>query len=384
MSVHLDNKPNYYELLCLETSATKEDVKKAYRKQALLFHPDKMRPHMKEEASAHFQLISEAYEVLSDGVKAGGDPNPQPQANFNVPVGPQGFGDHPLFSEFGMPAHPQFFDPFVRHQQMNQAAFGPFGGFPQPQVFANHFQHHHNFQNPFEHFHQQTQPTLFATSPFANRSQQSGWSGTGTSDNPISETSSSGFSFSSSFSGGSGGGGGGGGVRRSTRTTVVNGMRTTVTEVTDAQGVTTRTVEKSDGTRETFVNGVPSRIEGSSSQQAQGNGRNNSKLQPIVILDEEDSSSSGKSGNNLNGSSAPSHSETIVLDTDDDEIMYEDLSRDRARHQTSDRRSYQNQQAQNQDNWDDPNLYHPQMGRGQSKPADASVKPMKKQWLHIN
>jgi hypothetical protein len=64
----VDDKPNYYELLCIHPNASKDDIKKAYRKQALLFHPDKMKPHMKEEASAHFQLISEAYEVLSDGM----------------------------------------------------------------------------------------------------------------------------------------------------------------------------------------------------------------------------------------------------------------------------------------------------------------------------
>lgn len=62
-----NDKPNYYELLDLEPGASKDDVRKAYRKQALLFHPDKMKPHMKEEASQHFQLISEAYDVLFDG-----------------------------------------------------------------------------------------------------------------------------------------------------------------------------------------------------------------------------------------------------------------------------------------------------------------------------
>lgn len=62
-----NDKPNYYQLLDVDPGASKEDVKRAYRKQALLFHPDKMKPHMKDEASQHFQLISEAYEVLYDG-----------------------------------------------------------------------------------------------------------------------------------------------------------------------------------------------------------------------------------------------------------------------------------------------------------------------------
>jgi len=65
---------NCYEVLGLErVSADAAAVKKAYRKLSLQWHPDK-NPENREEATAKFQLIASAYEVLSDeGVKAAYD-----------------------------------------------------------------------------------------------------------------------------------------------------------------------------------------------------------------------------------------------------------------------------------------------------------------------
>ena len=57
-------KRDYYEILEVQKTATAAEIKKAYRKQALKYHPDK-NPGDKE-AEENFKLAAEAYEVLSD------------------------------------------------------------------------------------------------------------------------------------------------------------------------------------------------------------------------------------------------------------------------------------------------------------------------------
>ncbi|KAH9503207.1 DnaJ sub B member 6-A [Bulinus truncatus] len=59
---------DYYEVLGIEKSSTEQEVKKAYRRLALKWHPDK-NPDNKDEAKKKFQEISEAYDVLSDKQK---------------------------------------------------------------------------------------------------------------------------------------------------------------------------------------------------------------------------------------------------------------------------------------------------------------------------
>ncbi|MBX9805129.1 MAG: molecular chaperone DnaJ [Alphaproteobacteria bacterium] len=60
-------KQDYYELLGVSRSASADEMKKAYRKLAMQFHPDR-NPDNKE-AETKFKEISEAYEVLSDDQK---------------------------------------------------------------------------------------------------------------------------------------------------------------------------------------------------------------------------------------------------------------------------------------------------------------------------
>ena len=58
---------DYYQVLGLSRGASQDEVKKAYRKLALKYHPDKNAGN--EQAEAKFKEVSEAYEVLSDEKK---------------------------------------------------------------------------------------------------------------------------------------------------------------------------------------------------------------------------------------------------------------------------------------------------------------------------
>ena len=61
----MNNNRNYYEILEIAKNASETDIKKAYKRLALKWHPDK-NPNNLKEAEKHFKEISEAYEVLSD------------------------------------------------------------------------------------------------------------------------------------------------------------------------------------------------------------------------------------------------------------------------------------------------------------------------------
>ena len=61
------SKRDYYEVLGVNKSTPKEDLKKAYRKLAMKYHPD--RNPDDEAASEKFKELSEAYEILSDDQK---------------------------------------------------------------------------------------------------------------------------------------------------------------------------------------------------------------------------------------------------------------------------------------------------------------------------
>ena len=90
---------NYYEILGLDKTATPEEIKKAFRKSAMVHHPDR-----KETGNeAKFKEIKEAYETLSDPQKRTAYDNPSTRSNtfgFN----PEEFSD--IFAAFG--SHPGF------------------------------------------------------------------------------------------------------------------------------------------------------------------------------------------------------------------------------------------------------------------------------------
>ena len=59
---------DYYDILGVSKGATSDEIKKAYRKQALEWHPDRHKDD-KEAAEKRFKEINEAYQVLSDSQK---------------------------------------------------------------------------------------------------------------------------------------------------------------------------------------------------------------------------------------------------------------------------------------------------------------------------
>lgn len=92
-------KRDYYEILGVPKSATQEEIKKAYRKVAIQFHPDK-NPGNKE-AEEKFKEAAEAYEVLSDA-----DKRAQYDRFGHSRPGQGGFSRHTMnmediFSQFG-------------------------------------------------------------------------------------------------------------------------------------------------------------------------------------------------------------------------------------------------------------------------------------------
>ncbi len=63
------SKRDYYEVLGVSRTATAVEIKKAYRKLAMKYHPDRHNGNDREEAELRFKEVKQAYEVLSDDQK---------------------------------------------------------------------------------------------------------------------------------------------------------------------------------------------------------------------------------------------------------------------------------------------------------------------------
>ena len=108
------NKRDYYEVLGVDKNATEEDIKKAYRRIAIKYHPDR-NPNNKE-AEEKFKEAAEAYDVLHDPQKR----QQYDQFGFDAPGGFGGFSSggfsmDDIFSMFG--------------SVFEGGGFGGFGGF---------------------------------------------------------------------------------------------------------------------------------------------------------------------------------------------------------------------------------------------------------------
>jgi molecular chaperone DnaJ len=96
----MSTKRDFYEILGVSKGATQEEIKKAYRKVAIQFHPDKNQGN--KEAEEKFKEAAEAYEVLSDADKRA----KYDRFGHSMPGSGGGYSGHnmnmeDIFSQFG-------------------------------------------------------------------------------------------------------------------------------------------------------------------------------------------------------------------------------------------------------------------------------------------
>lgn len=145
---------DYYSILGLTKSASEQDIKKAYRKLALQYHPDRNKGDKKAEEK--FKEVTKAYEVLSD---------PQKRRTYDQ-FGPAAFeqggsGAGGPFGGFGRKQGQ--YGPFTYTYTSNGGDFGgfDFGGFSDPfEIFEEFF----GGANPFRRA--QARPTYVLSISF--------------------------------------------------------------------------------------------------------------------------------------------------------------------------------------------------------------------------
>lgn len=206
----------YYDLLGVPKTASDDQIKKAYRKLALKWHPDK-NPDNKDAAEKKFKEISEAYDVLSDKEKRsiydrygkdgllagsgggrGGNSNPNFHSSFHF----GGSGAH----NFHFRSADEIFRDFFAHD--------PFGDDILADFFGSSY-----------HGASRRQPGSNSARRFDHSA------GFGFNDDFFSRGMSGGFTSSTSTS--FGGMGGGSFRSTSTSTKIVNGKRVTTKKIVD-------------------------------------------------------------------------------------------------------------------------------------------------------
>ncbi|MDO8451898.1 MAG: DnaJ C-terminal domain-containing protein [bacterium] len=122
-------KRDYYEILGVSKTSSAEDLKRAYRKLALEWHPDRNKD---PKAADKFKEINEAYAVLSDTQKRAtydqfGSAAFQPGMGGGSPNGRGGPGSHTYYYSTGRGNSPfgaDFVDPFEIFEQFFGGGFG--------------------------------------------------------------------------------------------------------------------------------------------------------------------------------------------------------------------------------------------------------------------
>uniref|UniRef100_A0A5K3ERR7 J domain-containing protein n=1 Tax=Mesocestoides corti TaxID=53468 RepID=A0A5K3ERR7_MESCO len=241
---------DYYSVLKVDRNADGETIKKAYRKLALKWHPDK-NPDNKEEAERRFKLVSEAYEVLSDPQKRRIYDVHGKEGLSNGGPSPSNFSGYDAFSSF------HFTDPFELFAEVFGASvFDLFGT-----GFSVHEPHGHSrvhrSHNPYEPSRRQTVPSHHSNDLMSGMGFGGGLFGNffgGLLGSPFGGM--DGFSSVTSFSNGGFGGGHSRSVSSSTR--IVNGQ-------------TIRTTTVRENNVETITEEVNGRVVRTETRQCQGN-----------------------------------------------------------------------------------------------------------------